>query len=53
MERVYSEGDLTWSSIERLYEYSRVVWYTEKNGIPRYVLFDEDNKRIEINVNKY
>ena len=49
---MYSEVDLTWSSMERLYDYSRVTWTTERNGIPRYTFFDKNGKQIEINVNK-
>lgn len=49
---MYSEVDLTWSSMERLYDYSRATWTTERNGIPRYTFFDKNGKQIEINVNK-
>ena len=49
---MYSEVDLTWSSMERFYKYSKVTWTTEKNGIPRYYLLDKDGKKIEIKVNK-
>ena len=51
MERIYSEGDITWSSIERHYDYSKVRWNTQKNGIPIYALFDEDDNKIDISVN--
>ena len=49
---MYSEVDLTWSSMERLYDYSKVVWSVGKEGISRYTLLDKDGKKIEINVNK-
>ena len=48
MDRKYSEVDLTWSSVENHYDYSKVVWHMRPNGIPVYTLFDKDNKKIEI-----
>ena len=48
MESKYSEEDVTWSSIESKYDYSKVVWRMCNNGIPVYSLFDEDGKKIEI-----
>lgn len=45
---MYSEVDLTWSSIERHYKYSKVDWHMGKNGIPIYTLIDMDGKKIEI-----
>lgn len=48
MSRVYSEDDITWSSIEKYIPYSKVEWTTNKNGISSYKLFDEKGKRIYI-----
>jgi len=47
---MYSETDITWSSIEKYYPYSKVNWFVEKNGIPRYVLLDENGEKININI---
>ena len=49
MERIYSEADVTWSSIEKYYDYDEVIWSIDKNGIPKYMLMDEDFKKIEVN----
>jgi hypothetical protein len=46
----YSETDLTWSSVEKNYQYEKVRWGMQKNGIPRFELFDEKGEKIEINV---
>jgi hypothetical protein len=48
MSRIYSEDDITWSSIEKYIPYSKVEWTTNKNGISTYKLFDEEGKRIYI-----
>ena len=48
MSRIYSEDDITWSSIEKYIQYSKVEWTTNKNGISTYKLFDEEGKRIYI-----
>lgn len=50
MERKYSEVDVTWSSIEKDYQYDKVVWTLMSNGIPKFTLIDENNQRIEINI---
>lgn len=50
MERKYSEVDVTWSSIEKDYQYDKVVWTWMSNGIPKFTLLDENNQRIEINI---
>jgi hypothetical protein len=47
---MYTEKDLTWSSIEKKYDYSKVQWRTEKNGIPSFVLYGEEGNRININL---
>ena len=48
---MYSEMDITWSSIEKHYKYNKVMWNAQKNGIPIYTLFDENDNKIEIDVN--
>lgn len=48
MSRIYSEEDITWSSIEKHIPYSKVEWTTNKNGISTYKLFNEEGKRIYI-----
>lgn len=45
---MYSEVDLTWSSIEKYYQYGKVVWLTRQNGIPIYTLLDDDGNKISI-----
>jgi hypothetical protein len=49
MPRIYSEEDITWSSIEKYIPYSKVDWTTNKNGIATYKFFDKDDKKIDIN----
>ena len=44
----YSEEDVTWSSIEKYINYSKVVWSFAKNGIPKYALMDENEDRTKI-----
>lgn len=46
----YSETDLTWSSLEKNYQYEKVRWVMQKNGIPRFELFDKEGEKIEIDV---
>lgn len=46
----YSEEDVTWSSIEKYIDYSNVVWSFAKNGIPKYVLMDENGNKIKIEI---
>ncbi len=48
MSRIYSENDITWSSIEKYIPYFKVEWATNKNGMPSYKLFDEKGKRIYV-----
>lgn len=50
MERVYSELDVTWASIEKYVNYCSVRWTTDKNGIPRYMFLDEYGKKIDVNI---
>ena len=55
MSRIYSEDDITWSSIEKYIPYNKVVFGINKNGISTYKLFDEDGRIIDIDkyVKKY
>lgn len=55
MSRIYSEDDITWSSIEKFIPYAKVNWYTNKHGISTYKLLDEEGKNIDIDeyVKKY
>lgn len=46
MKKVYSEEDVTWSSIEKYINYSSVRWTVDKNGIPVYIFMDENGKKI-------
>ena len=48
MEKKISEVDITWSSIEASISYSRVIWYTNSNGIPRYIFYDVEGNRINL-----
>lgn len=36
MEKIYSEENAMWSSIEKDVQYSKVIWSANKDGIPRY-----------------
>ena len=36
--------DETWSSVERTYSYDKVVWEMQKNGIPKFSLYMDDEK---------
>lgn len=46
----YSEEDVTWSSIEKYIDYSKVVWSFTKNGIPKYVFMDENGNKIKVEI---
>lgn len=48
MKKVYSEEDITWSSIEKYIDYNSVHWSMDKNGIPVYTFIDENGKKIDI-----
>ena len=49
--KVYSEEDITWSSIEKYYQYDKVIWSVSKEGIPRYKLIDENHSAINVEFN--
>ena len=48
MSRIYSEDDITWSSIEKYIPYSKVEWSTNKNGISTYKFFDEEGSDLQM-----
>ena len=48
MERIYSEEDITWSSVEKYVPYARVNWHINENGIPTYEFFDEFYNKIDV-----
>jgi hypothetical protein len=48
MYRIYSEEDITWSSIEKYVPYDKVRWYARKDGIPVYNFFDKNDEKINI-----
>lgn len=48
MAKVYSEVDITWSSVESHYKYDKVVWSVSKDGIPRYALMSDEYGKINI-----
>lgn len=48
MPRIYSEEDITWSSIEKYVPYDKVRWYARKDGIPVYNFFDKNDEKINI-----
>jgi hypothetical protein len=50
---MYVEKDTTWSSIEKYYNYSKVNWYTEKNGISNFILYDENGDKIDIKIDTF
>ena len=41
MEKIYSEADATWSSIERDVPYIKVIWSMGNNGIPKYQFIED------------
>ena len=41
-----SRKDVTWSSIEKYYSYDKVIWKTDKSGIPRFSLVDGEGNKI-------
>ena len=47
---MYKEKDVTWSSIEKYYSYSKVNYYTEKNGISNFILYGDNGNKIDINI---
>jgi hypothetical protein len=49
MSRIYSEDDVSWSSIESIIPYDKVEWYIHKNGISTYKFFNKECKKIDIN----
>jgi hypothetical protein len=49
MGNMYDETDLTWSSVEKYYDYEKVIWSVMGNGIPVYALEDKNGKKIKIN----
>jgi hypothetical protein len=49
MPKIYSEEDITWSSIEKYVPYNKVRWCVRKDGIPVYNFFNEKDERIYIN----
>lgn len=51
MCKIYDETDLTWSSIEKYYQYDKVIWFTRQNGIPVYTLLDGNGNKISIDLN--
>jgi len=53
MERIYSEADITWSSIEKYINYNSVIWSLDKNDIPKYAFIGEDGRKIDINESKF
>ena len=48
---MYSEKDITWSSIVKDYPFYKTIWTMGDNGIPRYTFLDENGKRIIIDKN--
>lgn len=46
---MYSEVDITWSSIEKYVPYDKVIWHTKRNGIPVYTFLDENGSKIDVN----
>lgn len=48
MNKIYNETDLTWSSVEKYYDYERVIWSVRENGIPVYTLEDNNGKKIKL-----
>ena len=50
MCRKYSEGDVTWSSIEKDILYKTVIWSTDKNGLPKYTFIDNNVEKSKIEI---
>lgn len=48
MVKTYNEVGITWSSIEKYYDYSQTIWSVDKNGIPKYVLLNKNGNKIDI-----
>ena len=48
MGKIYSEKDITWSSVEKYYPYNKTIWKMDKNGIPRFTLLDKNEFKINI-----
>lgn len=48
MEKIYSEDNITWSTIEKYIPYAKVIWTTNKQGISTYKLLDKNGKEIDI-----
>ena len=48
MEKIYSEDNITWSTIEKYIPYTKVIWTTNKQGISTYKLLDKNGKEIDI-----
>ena len=44
MEIDYSGIGVTWSSFEKYHEYEKVMWRTDKSGIPRFKFIVKDNE---------
>lgn len=44
MEIDCSGLSVTWSSIEMYHDYDKVVWHTDKSGIPRFKFLTKDNE---------
>ena len=49
MRQIYNEVDVTWSSVEKKYPYTKVEWSTRSNGIPLYTFLDENRMKLEVN----
>lgn len=49
MGRIFSEEDITWSSIEKHIPYKKVLWTVQKNGIPAYTFVNENDEKMDIN----
>lgn len=44
MNIVYSGNNVTWSSIEKDIPYTKVVWSMGSDGIPIFILINENNQ---------
>lgn len=47
MNKMYSEVNVTWSTIENLYEYAKTKWTMDGNGIPRFVFLNQNGDKIK------